>query len=231
MHTLAQAFPHIAAQIDAERVLLARPIAEHTTCEWSDKEIILHCDDDATYQLLTTSSQSAYLREAFPLPIHAMRKLPTEPSTKNEEQRTMVKRTANALTFLERQALQAWMSKPDNTHFVAHESDTDAARQASKDLDPIHITAANIVSMRKLLGIEKVKPEKPAPLQFPDGLTRADLQARVQAHEERIDAMHIEATGMKATIAELHDRLQILITLKNYNADPAATIAPLTALP
>lgn len=235
--TLAQAFPHIAAQIDAERVLLTRPIAEHTTCEWSEKEILLLCDDDATYQLLTTPSQAAYLRRTFSLPIHAMRNFPmpdapqvNQPPTENSEPRT-TKRTANALTFHERKALENWMQQPDNTHLVAHESDTDAARQASKDLDPIHLTAANITSMRKLLGIEKIKPEKPQPLQLPEGLSLADLQARVQAHEERLDAMHVEATGMKATIAELHDRLKTLITLKNYNADPACCIPPLTDLP
>lgn len=254
--TLAQAFPHIAAQIDAERVLLTRPIAEHTTCEWSEKEILLLCDDDATYQLLTTPSQAAYLRRTFSLPIHAMRNFPmpdapqvNQPPTENSEPRT-TKRTANALTFHERKALENWMQQPDNTHLVAHESDADAARQATKDLqlifhedpkDPLAaqrqtfpdltITAGNIASMRKLLGIEKVKPQKPQPLQLPEGLSLADLQARVQAHEERLDAMHVEATGMKATIAELHDRLKTLITLKNYNADPACCIPPLTDLP
>lgn len=234
--TLAQAFPHIVAQIDAERVLLARPIAEHTTCDWSEKEIILHCDDDATYQLLTTPSQAAYLRNTFSLPIHAVRKMPaaeppaTPPPTENSQPKTP-KRTANALTFLERQTLQQWMQQPDNTHFVAHESDADAARQATKDLDPTHITAANIASMRKLLNIEKFKPEKPQPFQLPEGVSLADLQARVQAHEERLDAMHVQATGMKATIAELHDRLKTLITLKNYNADPACCIPPLSDLP
>lgn len=253
--TLAQAFPHIAAQIDAERVLLVRPIAEHTTCEWSEKEIILHCDDDATYQLLTTPSQAAYLRSTFSLPIHAMRKLPNtaepqvnQPPTENSKPKT-TKRTANALTFMERDALRQWMQQPDNIHLVAHESDTHAASEASRhfsqltkpatteggDSEPafpgLTITPANIASMRKLLGIEKVKPEKPQPLQLPEGLSLVDLQARVQAHEERLDAMHVQATGMKATIAELHDRLKTLITLKNYNADPACCIPPLSDLP
>jgi len=237
MHTLAQAFPHIAAKIDAERVLLARPIAEHTTCEWSDKEIILHCDDDATYQLLTTPSQAAYLREAFSLPIRAMRQLApdAQPATENSEPSTKQKRTANTLTFLERQALQTWMSQPATTEFVAHESDTDAARQATKDhrllFPDLTITPANIASMRKILRIEKVKPEKPAPLQLPDGLTLADLQARLQAHEERLDDLRVAGQGMTAAIAELHSRLHTLIALHNDTAIPGCSIPPLAPLP
>lgn len=238
--TLAQAFPAIAAQIDAERVLLTRPIAEHTTCEWSDKEILLHCDDDATYQLLTTPSQSSYLRTAFALPIHAMRKLPAaagspddQPSTKNEEQTPAPKRTANALNFLERQALQKWMQEPESTHLVAHGSDAEAATQASIALENafagLVITPGNIASMRKLLHIEKIKPEKPQPAQLPDGLTLADLQKQLHTlqtnqaitesatqanqldHAQQLEHLRVHATGMSATIAELHDRLRSVI--------------------
>jgi len=268
--TLAQAFPAIAAQIDAERVLLTRPIAEHTTCEWSDKEILLHCEDDSTYQLLTTPSQSSYLRTAFALPIHAMRKLPapapakdpSDPSPSSDlptpEPR---KRTANALNFLERDALRHWMLEPESTHLVAHGSDTEAATQASIALENaftgLVITPGNVASMRKLLGIEKIKPEKPQPAQLPDGLTLADLQKqlhtlqtnqsiaeaaqqanqldqakRLSDHDSilkdhlellaarrlheggvdiAIDELRVHATGMRATIAELHDRLRVVI--------------------
>lgn len=252
--TLAQAFPHIAAQIDAERVLLARPIAEHTTCDWSEKEIILHCDDDATYQLLTTPSQSAYLRTTFSLPIHAMRKLPNEAELPlaHPAQPPKPKRTANTLNFLERQALQKWMEKPDNAHFVAHESDVDAARQATQDLqlefhddpkDPSNrvqthpdliITAGNIASMRRLLRIEKIKPEKPAPV-LPEGTTLADLQAqvtllrsRVEHNTAEIDALRASGTGADATIASLHHVLSTVVKYLNgcFHGDTEVAAVP-----
>jgi hypothetical protein len=255
--TLAQAFPAIAAQIDAERVLLTRPIAEHTTCEWSDKEILLHCEDDSTYQLLTTPSQASYLRTAFSLPIYAMRQLPapakdpSDPSPSSDLPSTEPKRrTANALNFLERDALRHWMLEPMSTHLVAHGSDTEAATQASIALENafagLVITPGNIASMRKLLGIEKIKPEKPQPAQLPDGLTLAELQQQIltlqtnhaitesatQAnqldHARQLDLHAARATGMDATIAELHDRLRVVIAYLGEHSHIA--IPPLSPL-
>jgi hypothetical protein len=257
--TLAQAFPAIAAQIDAERVLLTRPIAEHTTCEWSDKEILLHCDDDATYQLLTTPSQSSYLRTAFALPIHAMRGLPApekdpaDPSPSSDLPSTEPKRrTANALNFLERDALRHWMLEPESTHLVAHGSDTEAATQASIALENafagLVITPGNIASMRKLLHIEKIKPEKPQPAQLPDGLTLADLQKQLHTlqtnqaitesatqanqldHAQQLEHLRVHATGMSATIAELHDRLRgVIAYLGEHSYIAIPPLSPLSS--
>lgn len=243
MHTLVQAFPHIAAQIDAARPILAQAIPHLHVATIEDNKVVLVCNDPPTSELLSSSSQGSYFAALFnthfgrPISLElnhlppgtqledfiVCKSPPLHPSTTPP---ASPKRTANALTFRERQALQTWMSQPDNTHFVAHESDTDAARQATQDLrlivkgvdgdykpvfPDLTITPANIGSMRKLLGIEKVKPEKPAPLQLPDGLTLADLQARIQAHEERLDDLRVQAAGIKDLINMLHKHLKEVI--------------------
>lgn len=218
MHsTLAQAFPHIAAQIDAERVLLTRPIAEHTTCEWSEKEIILHCDDDATYQLLTTPSQSAYLRTAFSLPIHAMRHLPVDNDTPPIDPpvntfpavndvtpvpETTPQRTRTMLTLPQRAQLLAWIEA--RLDRAATEPDNALAMSAAADLAfPIH--ASHVRSIRLSLSIAKAKPE-PTP-----EITLADLQTRLNAHEQRLDDHAIEATSMNAAIQQLMKRMAQII--------------------
>jgi hypothetical protein len=236
MHpTLAQAFPAIAAQIDADRVLLARPIAEHTTCEWSEKEIILHCDDDATYQLLTTPSQAAYLRTAFSLPIHAMRHLPVDDDTPPIDPPINTapavndvtpsspppSRTRTMLTLPQRAQLLAWVEA--HRAEAATTPDATLATQASEDL-LFSINASHVRTIRDALSIAKTKPE-PRP-----ELSLAELQARLNAHEQRLDDHALEATGMKATIAALHDRLRTLLTLHNYNAAPGCSIPELPPL-
>lgn len=236
---LATILPAIAAEIDVERPMLSPlfatsigvQIAEDTHTVW------LHCADESTHSFLSIPTQIEGVRAAFAN--HGFRDyhINIHPVTWSDTSETSApsdkpqKRTSNALTFLERQALQQWMQQPDNTYLVAHESDADAARQATKDLDPTHITVANIASMRKLLGIEKIKPEKPQSPQLPEGVTLASLQSWIDQHCDELAELRVEATGMKATIAELHDRLKTLITLKNYNADPACCIPPLSDLP
>ncbi len=217
MHsTLAQAFPSIAAQIDADRVLLARPIAEHTTCEWSEKEIILHCDDDATYQLLTTPSQSAYLRTAFSLPIHAMRHLPVDNDTPPIDPPVNTfpavndvttsgptpQRTRTMLTLPQRAQLLAWVEA--HRADVATDPDTDLAMSAAAALG-FPVNASHVRTVRTAAGIAKTKPE-PLPK-----LSLADLQARLNAHEQHLDDHAIEATSMNATIQQLMKRVAQII--------------------
>lgn len=223
---LSSILPSLAAQIDTERPLLARAFAEFITVEipadGPEGPIQLHCADKETFDLLQIPSQKAAIQDAFNT--HGFLGytiLCTKPETQLATGiRRLSKRTANALTFLERDALRQWMQLPDPFHYVAHKSDADAARFASGALSPLTITSGNIASMRKLLGIEKVKPEKPQPAQLPDGLTLSDLQSRLQAHEERLDDLRVQGTGMQATLADFHRCLSVIVAHINTSVTP-----------
>ncbi len=243
--TLTQAFPAIAARIDADRPILAHAIPHLRVASIEDNKVVLVCNDPPTSELLSSSSQGSYFAELFnnhygrPITLELNHLPPGCELTEFTGTRvegfnpapspTAPKRTSNALTFHERKALESWMQQPDNTHFVANESDADAARQASKALDPVHVTAANIASMRKLLGIEKIKPEKPAPL--PPELNLSCVQGWINQHSDDLAELRVQATGMKATIAELHNRLKTVIELHNQTATPGCCIPPLSDLP
>lgn len=222
--TLAQAFPRLAAQIDTERPLIARAIADHVTVEWEAEHIRFYVSDASSFQLLSTSAQHSYLIAlcstiGFDLRIFDNSSPQPTPETKHQEPETTLPRRYNTLTFQERMKLQSWMQEPDNTHFVAHESDTDAARQASKDLDPIHITSANIGSMRKILRIEKVKPEKPATPALP-GIDLITLTARVEVLETQHAAL--VASNGPEIIAQLRRLLDELTSVDELTSRLAA---------
>lgn len=232
-----EALPHLAALIDDERPLISAALLDLRVTEIGDS--IVHADvtTQHSYDILTTQSQHDYLNAALtkhwgkPSSLFLTLNLPSEPplSPLPPVPNDKPKRTANTLTFSKRNQLQSWMTIAENTTYVANESDVLAAGKAIGDLQ-MDITPGNIKSMRQLLGIEKVKPTPTTPI-LPEGLTLADLQARLQAHEKRLDALtgttaglqgivpdlRVRADGMQATIADLHRVLSRVIA---YLAEP-----------
>ncbi len=207
---LAQALPKLAAQIDTERPLIARAIADHTTVEINAdlEQITLHISDKASYELLTICSQHAYLRQAFD--DHGFRAYslstsqetaPVNPAPAVNDVTTSgptPQRTRTMLTLPQRAQLLAWIEA--RLDRAATEPDNALAMSAAADLAfPIH--ASHVRSIRLSLSIAKAKPE-PTP-----EITLADLQARLNAHEQRLDDHAIEATSMNAAIQQLMKRM------------------------
>lgn len=246
------AFPQLAAEIDAARPLISAALLDIRVTDIGDFTVNADVITQHSYDILTRQTQFDYLNQA--LSTHWQKtagfffKFQPETAPVNPDIVTPalasaiaqepVKRTSNALTFLERQLLQHWMQQPDNAAYVAKESDASAAGKATLDIAeakpsecPLFITAGNIQSMRKLLGIEKIKltkaPESPELIQIP----LADLQARLSVHEERLDTLTVQGTGMQATIADLHRVLTEIIKCLSTPSDtvcpPLPAIAPL----
>ncbi len=241
------AFPHLAAQIDDERPLISAALLDLRVIDIGDDTVLADVITQHSYDILSSTSQHSYLNIAlsrhwskaasFTLTLNIPSNPP--PTTANDSQppQTSPKRTANTLTFTERAALQDWMNESANTNYVANESDADAARQATKDLalmvkavagsegdcEPafpgIIITAGNIASMRKILGIEKVKPAKPAPAPVHD-IDLVALHAQVQQHHLQLDpiaGVNIAEvlSNLRNSLHELKDRLDALESANN----------------
>ena len=207
------ALPKLAAIIDDERPLISAALLDIIVTDIGDTIVRAEVTTDHNFEILTMPSQHEYLNKALSrhwgkeaafsltLSVPVATSMPQAPSPTP----AAPKRTANTLTFTERAALQHWMNQPENRSFTANESDAEAARQATKDLalmvkavawsegdcEPafpgIIITAGNIASMRKILGIEKVKPAKPAPTTPPHDIDLVALQAQVQQHHLQLD--------------------------------------------
>jgi hypothetical protein len=112
-------------------------------------------------------------------------------------------RTNNTLKLKERVALMTWMETAENRKLVADDSDANAAAQATATLG-FDVTPANIMSIRRVLGIEKTKPAAP-----PADLDLVTLHEKVQAIG--IEVEKIKADGTDATIALLKNRVNWLI--------------------
>lgn len=147
---------------------------------------------------------------------HAATAAPTATSDPNNpEQAARTKesgaRTNNTLTLKERVALLTWMDTPEHRAFVAKESDNDAAALATQDLDALghtfDVTHANIASIRKTLGIEKLKAAKPAPVPQVD---LSALMERVQRHGAMIHDASVDARCMQDAITQLRARVDDL---------------------
>lgn len=211
---LAQALPKLAAQIDTERPLIARAIADHTTVEINAdlEQITLHISDKASYELLTICSQHAYLRQAFD--DHGFRAYslstsqetaPVNPAPAVNDVTTSgptPQRTRTMLTLPQRAQLLAWVEA--HRADVATDPDTDLAMSAAAALG-FPVNASHVRTVRTAAGIAKTKPE-PLP-----ELSLADLQARLNAHEQCLDDHAIEATSMNATIQQLMKRVAQII--------------------
>lgn len=233
--TLLAAFPSFAARIDTERPLIARAIADHVTVSFDDDIMTLHCDDAPTHQLLTTASQLDYLKttaETFGFTtLHLTVPPTTTPAPEPQpEPKPETKPVKSYLSYQDRKKLEAWMQEPENTHYVQHESDTDAARKASQDLDPLHFTASNITGIAFLLGIAKAKPAPPPELPLPPDLDLAKLQAQINEQGSQLAALRIEATSMKDTIAALRRAVADLIRAHNAKTGLYDAICPLPEL-
>jgi hypothetical protein len=106
------------------------------------------------------------------------------------------------------------MSQGPNAAFVATESDNDAATQASAHLD-MPITAGNILSMRKILGIEKVKPTKPTPQPPLHDIDLVALHAKVEVHDLQLATLEANnlasiLSGLRNSLVELENRIKSL---------------------
>ncbi len=234
--TLAAAFPKQAAQIDTERPLIARAIAEHVTVSWNDtQELVLHCDDDPSHQLLITPSQYQYLRTVFPTFASLAVVLALAPNIitpelvldacEKERQASREKAAPrNQLAMEQVLALGNWLAQPANTKLAADDTDPVVAAAATEALK-FTVTVPNIVRARKALNIQKTKPATPDPqtdlvelarrvsILETDGQNLNDLARRLIRLE--VDqpmeittlsrTFRIQTDGINATIAALRD--------------------------
>jgi hypothetical protein len=215
------AFPHLAAQIDAERPLISAALLDILVTDIRDDFILAEVTTQHSYDLLTSSTQHDYLNRALtsswrrPASVSLTRHIPSAPPPDNvtpaldaaiaqSNTKRTAKRTANTLTFTERAALQFWMQQADNAAYVANESDTDAAIKATQDLAAkgIAVTAGNISGMRKILGIDKVKKTPPPPAHDIDLVA---LQAQVQQHHLQLDP--IAGLNLAEALVNLRDSM------------------------
>lgn len=114
----------------------------------------------------------------------------------------------NALKLMDRVRLIEWMQTPENTEYIAKNSDAEAADKACHDLG-FPITPANITGIRTTLGIAKFKPEKPAapePTASPD-VDLIILHRQVQELEARqantASILHDTKQDLAGTAAQL----------------------------
>jgi hypothetical protein len=213
------AFPKLAAQIDDERPLISAALLDILVTDIQDDFILAEVTTEHSYDILISPAQHNYLNRALSkhwdkeASVSLTRHIPSDPpsteSTPSIPSTPAPKRIANTLTFTERTALQNWMVQPDNTTFTALESDPDTARQATKDLG-FDITPGNIASMRKILGIEKVKPTKPEPTPTHPDIDLVALHAQVQQHHLQLDP--IAGVNIAEVLVNLRDSLHKLET-------------------
>lgn len=219
---LAHAFPHLVAEIDADRPLISAALVDVQVTEITADTIRCNVTTSHSYDLLTSASQYDYLNTVackhLKLPNAVfifyndrpttaeqdMGELPRPASfsletTANAPQEPPPPATTNggpqrnALKIMDRVALIAWMRLPENTEFVAKETDAAAAIKATTDLK-IDITAGNIIGIRTNLGIKKFKPEKPA--DPPADVDLASLQ-------KQFDAIKIDAANTREAYNQL----------------------------
>jgi len=207
---LTAAFPKLAAAIDAERPLISAALLDIRITDIRDNTVVADVINEHSFTILTSSSQQCYLDTALSNHMgHAATFLFNLAFDKQElplQSNTGPKRTSNTLTFTERNQLQQWMQQPANTDLVALDSDTVAAKQASTDL-ALAITPGNIASMRKILGVEKIKPAKAAMVPAHD-IDLLALYARVEQHHLQLDP--IAGISIAEVLTNLRDDLHAL---------------------
>lgn len=237
----ATAFPHLAAQIDAERPLISAALIDILVTQIGNHHIVAEVTTQHSYELLTMPSQHEYLHKAlsrhwdrnasFMLTRHIPSTPPPDivtPALDAAIAQSNAKRTANTLTFTERAALQFWMQQEVNEAYVANESDTDAALKATQDLADkgIAVTAGNIAGMRKILRIDKVKKTPPPPAHDIDLVA---LQAQVQQHHIQLDP--IAGLNLAEALVNLRDSMcKLENTINRLREQTTAHDARLTSL-
>jgi hypothetical protein len=211
MHpTIAAALPKLAAQIDTERPLIARAIADYVTVEINaaTEEVTLHVSDEASYDLLTTISQRTYLRQAFDdhhflaYTLRIERPRPTAPKPAAEPPASPTPPRC-ILDLRQRAALLTWLEARPN--LCATLTDNQLAADATAELGfPIGTTNIRTIRVHEL-GIAKAKAEPPAP---PSDISLAVLQAAVDRHSLQLDA--IQGINLAEVLTNLRDSLHAL---------------------
>lgn len=220
---LTTALPKLAARIDDERPLISHALLDVIVTEIGDAIVRAEVTTEHSFEILSMPAQHEYLNAAlsrewqkaagFYLTLHIPSNPPPTTANHSQPPQTSPKRTANTLTYTERANLQSWMSVAENTAFVANESDALAAGKATGDLK-MDITAGNIAGMRKILGIEKVKPVKPTPAPV-HNIDLGALQAQVQQHHLQLDpiaGVNIAEvlSNLRNSLFELENRVKSL---------------------
>lgn len=224
--TLAAALPKLAAQIDTERPLIARAIADHVTIEINTvrDEITLHISDTSSYELLTTPSQINYLRQAFdqhgfntyslntanPQPDNPVPPVNDVTPTEPPQKRLM-------LTLPQRAQLMAWLESHRDR--AATDPDSALATSAAAAL-AFPLNASHVRSVRLTLKIEKTKPEL-----LPE-INLAELQKRIESLEDTprneigvfrlnqalihktLDTLALEAARTRSVIQQLKTKIR-----------------------
>ena len=245
---LSHAFPHLTAEIDAERPLISSTLLDVVVTEIRNTAIVVQVTNQHSFDLLTRPSQAAYLDHALSVhfgrpgcsfiftrpelttPEQDMGEMPRPASehvvhasacsgetTVNHRQppstalpSTPPPSARNTLHFTERSLLSDWMKRPENAAYVAKNTDATAAGKATHDLN-FDISIGNIIGMRNTLGIEKFKPEKPAPL--PGEFALIDLialQRRCDALGLETQNLRIEANTTRGAFNQLLTHISIL---------------------
>jgi hypothetical protein len=235
---LTHCLPKLAAQIDNDRPLIAAALLDIRVLEIKDDAVIADVITQHSYDILTTQSQRSYINAAltqhFGHESHfslALNLTPAEdpplsqPPVDGGSATPKPPRHSNSLTYAERSKLQAWMDMPENTQFVANNSDALAAGKATGELQ-MDITAGNIAGMRKVLGIDKTKPAKTEPAHDIDLVA---LHALVQEHHLQLEPLKNNTlagilSGLRNSI---HAIEQQIATISNGpNGRNTATIPP-----
>ena len=240
---LAHALPNLVAQIDAERPLISAVLLDVIVTEIQDDAILADVSTDYSFALLTRPAQAAYLdgvlSEQFNKPNCRFifnRPTPSEAvPAKDGPQR-------NALKFNERSKLSDWMKLPENTDFVAKNTDTTAAGKATHDLG-FDISTGNIIGMRVTLGIAKFKPA-PTSAQAAQDTDLIALHQQLKEHGLQCEALRIECRTTReavnlliAHVKHMQLLLEVNVSANNLRTIPIAAAAefkflqPLTPLP
>ena len=216
-----KAFPKLAATIDDERPLISAALLDIRITNIESETVAADVLTEHSFEILRSPRQRDYLDNAltkhmghpcmllFNLKPEVTEEFTLQPPPKP-------KRAANTLTYSERANLEHWMQLPENADYVAKESDALAAGKATGDLK-MDITASNIASMRKILGIEKLKPTPPAP---PPNIDLIALHAQVQQHHAQLDpiaGVNIAEvlSNLRNSLAELKTRIDALESAHN----------------
>ena len=242
---LSHAFPKLVAQIDAERPLISAALCDIMVTGIHDQALEVLVTSEHSHALLTSPAQETYLSQVLsqhlnpnshfhftlaPAPSPSAEALP-----KDGPQR-------NALKFNERSKLSDWMKLPENTDFVAKNTDTTAAGKATHDLG-FDISTGNIIGMRVTLGIAKFKPA-PTSAQAAQDTDLIALHQQLKEHGLQCEALRIECRTTReavnlliAHVKHMQLLLEVNVSANNLRTIPIAAAAefkflqPLTPLP
>lgn len=210
--SLLSAFPKAAAIIDEQRPLIARAIADHVTVDWDDTSLTIHCDDESTFQLLTTEHQSRFLTDLFKAEcafqtVHILPPQSTEPDLFKPAAETTKR---NTLSIVERAKLLTWLD--ENRALCPVNSDAELAPIAAEKLG-FTVSPSNIRTIREALKIPRCAPPPP-------DTDLAALAAKVAEHDIQLGPL--KANSLPAMLTALRDtihRLELRIVSLEASSD------------